>query len=72
MPQRVKFGLESALYYYLPQINYLTPAKLNTIQITNDDIVCVLKSLHPGKSNGPDRYENVAALETIKVPVCDH
>ena len=40
----------------LPAFNYLTPARLNIIQITNEDIVLIIKSLNPGKSNGPTTF----------------
>ena len=38
----------------LPALNILTPARLNSIEITNEDITCILKSLNQGKASGPD------------------
>ena len=38
----------------LPYFDYLIPARLIRIHISNNDIVCVLKALNSGKSNGTD------------------
>ena len=56
----------------LPPLNYLTPARLSGIQVTNDDIVCILKSLNPGKASGPDEISTKMLLlcgDTILAPL---
>ena len=48
------------------------PARINIIQITNVDIVCTLKSLHPGKSNGPDEISTKMSMlcsDTVIIPL---
>ena len=42
----------------LPTFDYLTRARLNSISLTEDDVVCVLKTLKAGKANGPDQISS--------------
>ena len=38
----------------LPNLTYFTNARLDNIPFTEDDILLLIRNLHPGKSNGPD------------------
>ena len=56
----------------LPAFTYLTGARLNSIQLTDDDIACILKTLNPGKSNGPDEISTKMLIicgDTLVVPL---
>ena len=41
---------------------YLTLSRLNSIHVTDGDIISIIKSLNPGKSNGPDEISSKMLL----------